>query len=918
MLRLAAVVALVLVLCVGPAFAADSGTLSGRVLDGGTGLALQAAVVSTIGPTQKSAYTNSSGRFSIEDLAPGAYQLRISLNGYQTTLSDTVVINAGDIRSVTLAVARQATGGAAIRTIGRTVVTASGALQRSAVIGKQQSIEPIERAGVYRTGDYLRTVPAVNLNASAGGTDTPSPGDDIYLDIRGIGGLENLALLNGHPIGYGIIRGRNVGYDWEVSPTYALRAVEVTFGSGIPGLTPYSAAGGVVDMLTLEPTPQTEGVITQGFGTYSKLVTTLNLTGTAGKVGYALALGTQSLDGPYKAQYWFQPTAAFDPSAPHSSYEYSSGIYKDDTAVVNRGDYLKLRFPIGNSTNAQYLGHLSLSALSAYWWDDKTGNGDQDNLPYDTALATGNALLASYVAPPNVPPFTNTNPQPCGAGTFTPSNPNGNPWGYGINGMPDGGTPCVTPQQYAATINGLQGAGATYQTFTISDYNLRYDQPIGVTNLAVDVYTNRFYQLYDRTYQQPFFTTFGDNPFWLNNEVNTTGEAITDRFTTADNDIGFGFAANNYAYNFHQNGVQQVSPIVWDDTLYVQDIYHPGNAHYKAYFNAAEVYSKVTHTSVFNPRLSFVQELPANNTLRVAAGVTSVQPYATYVDLPYSATAIGALASFLNCTGLTSIGQVANPLLTPERANDQELSFGHGFANDSLLQLTFYNENVNNKIFPTVVPVSTLPAGLIPPATISAFETAINAACGTSGLNGVGVNVQANVGRDLAKGIDIAGRARFTRKLFLDFDYAVESTALRAADVTTLQNNLILIVGAQLPGVPLHKAQVALDAIVGRNIDLRLTQYYVSGNNSKNSVAYNYGDFTANVPVGSASSVNFAVSNVFNQYTGYNGQIGHGVPLALNQYATPSNYTPLIGTAATELFGLPNQQFFVSYSYHFR
>jgi hypothetical protein len=44
--------------------------------------------------------------------------------------------------------------------------------------------------------------------------------------------------------------------------------------------------------------------------------------------------------------------------------------------------------------------------------------------------------------------------------------------------------------------------------------------------------------------------------------------------------------------------------------------------------------------------------------------------------------------------------------------------------------------------------------------------------------------------------------------------------------------------------------------------------------------------------------------------------IGHGYPLPLNQYASAAQYKPLIGTSATELFGLPYRQLFVSYTFH--
>jgi outer membrane receptor for ferrienterochelin and colicin len=314
-----------------------------------------------------------------------------------------------------------------------------------------------------------------------------------------------------------------------------------------------------------------------------------------------------------------------------------------------------------------------------------------------------------------------------------------------------------------------------------------------------------------------------------------------------------------------------------------------------------------------------VKQLSDKDVLRLATGATTIQPYATYIDLPFSPVAAGALNGVLNCTGLTPIGQVSNPNIGPEHANDQELSYGHSFESGSQFQLTLYNENVNDKIYATIIPVSTLPAGVIDPTLLQSYETFINSHCGTTGLSGVGVNSQNNIGRLLARGIDLNGRLRTTSKLFFDYDYSVESSSLKSADVTTLQNNLFVIPGSQLPGVPLHKGSFAADVAIGRNIDARLEQTWIAANNSKNSGAYNYGDFTLNIPVhNDRDSLALAVNNVFNQYTGFTGLIGHGYPLPLNQYATSGQYAPLIGAGATELFGLPCRQLFVSYTFHLR
>jgi hypothetical protein len=142
--------------------------------------------------------------------------------------------------------------------------------------------------------------------------------------------------------------------------------------------------------------------------------------------------------------------------------------------------------------------------------------------------------------------------------------------------------------------------------------------------------------------------------------------------------------------------------------------------------------------------------------------------------------------------------------------------------------------------------------------------------------------------------------------------------------VSILQNNLTYVLGAQLPAVPLHKGQVALDYTFPHGIDLRIQQTFVASNNAKNLTAYNYGDLTLTAPVAKVGTVNVGVSNLWNQYAFYNGFIGHGVPLALNQYAAPANYgnpaagvgAALLGTQATEEFGLPYRQLFISYTFH--
>ena len=155
---------------------------------------------------------------------------------------------------------------------------------------------------------------------------------------------------------------------------------------------------------------------------------------------------------------------------------------------------------------------------------------------------------------------------------------------------------------------------------------------------------------------------------------------------------------------------------------------------------------------------------------------------------------------------------------------------------------------------------------------------------------------------------------RATRNLYFDYDYAVTSTVLLGANQELLEANTTLIPFSQLARVPLHTANVGADYTFKNGLDLRYTLYTVAAGNTKSLPAYDYSDLTAACPLGKGV-LTATVLNLFNQWGNIAGLIGEGVPLPLNQYATPSKYTPYIGTAATEQFGLPFRTVYFSYQF---
>ena len=883
-----------------------SGLVTGTVVDAGSGLPLSNATLTASGAgatTQVS--SDPGGHFRFAALRPGLYQIQASHAGYQDTLSDTVSVLDGHEAVVTLALAFLQQSSNTLRTIAVTTSHGSQALQRSSIAYRTVSPEATQRLGYFRAGDTLRTLPQVN---SINGSDTAAPGDDLRLDVRGFGNLETTTLIDGHPVAPGVGGG---GFNYEVSPTFIFRNFQVSYGSGGSDLAGVNAIGGTIDMQTLDPTVRPSSYMTQGWGTFNKLSTNLATTGSTanGRLGYAFALGTQGIDGPFNHARFFQPSAAFDPTAPHSSPWWQSGVYQDDTTAVNHAGLGKLRFNFGDLSNPT---RLTVSALAARFWDDKTGNGDNDYLPYDTALAAGQANAANNS---NAPAQGNINdPANCPGGTFSVGNAAGGYWGQDPQGNPDGGVPCMTPKQYAGFVTGYQGAGPAWQDFRLNDYHVNVGHTFGHSDVVLDGFTNRYSQTYDRTYSLPFAATYGDSAFWRNTDAHTSGASLTDDIAGSRNDFGFGYLWYNEAYQFQTNGKLNGAPVVHDNALFFRDVYS-ANDRLKLFAVGNAKHSTITNTSYFDPRFAAVYSPNANDAIRFSVGEASAQPWVTSIDQPFSPGSVGALNGNVKCGGgqYNAIGSGPDPALKPERASDVELGFGHRFNGDSIVQASLYNENLFDKIYGSDIPLAQISLNGIDPALISKFENAVASQCGitpSQAFSLLSLTTSVNLGHVLGQGFDVNGRYRFTRRFFVDYDYSTEVTKLISAPVRLLQNQVTLVPGGQLPDVPLHKATLSLDQTFGRDIEARLTGNYVGENNPKNMPGYAYADFDLGVPTSKDGLLNLAVTNVFGSHADYRGRIGQGAFLPENQYGSdvPGPLT------RQELFGLPFTQLYLSYT----
>lgn len=843
------------------------------------------------------ATTDAEGAFAFDDLPAGSYVLHVAHAGYAPADSESIAVTAGTRLAVTL-VLQLASSGGTLKVVGSTTTHPGEALQQSSTISRTlNTTVDLANAGVYRAGDALRQLPGLNNGING---DTAALGDDLNLDLRGIGTLETTATLDGHPIAYGV----SGGYNFQLSPIVPFRSLTVTYGSG-SNLAGVSAIGGVVDFETLEPTRETQFALTQGYGTWSKLTSSLRATGTAGRLGYAAAYGVAGVDGPISNSYLYQPGAAYDPSATDPSVR-GLAIYRDDAAALSRSGLLKARYALSP------ISGLTLTSVMSSYFEDKTGNGDGDYLGYAPALAFGNQLLGAY-SPSKYPTLA-----ACPSGTFVATNANGHPNGTGPNGAPDGGILCETPAQYATFYSGLQGAGPAYQTFNFNDDDLAFESTPGNHVLRADLYTNRYLDIVNRAAQLPFKSVPGDAGKIRDTNVAEAGATITDRIVGKNNELGFGASYLNVAYNLQTVSLTSTTvgaPIVRESGLSLEDVYHPLFSPLTIYGDITFKGATATHSYALDPRLSLVYGASPRDVLRLSTGATTTEPAANELGQPFTPSSLGGAGggATINCAGLNSAGSVPSAALSPERGIDEELAYGHRFFADSQAQLALYNTNILNKLYSTLVPLSQTGTSFISPAYLAQVTSTIAAKCGVAAAPSlIGLTGTFNVGQMIARGFTLSGRERFTRSTFVDYDWTLDSTALVSAPVSLLQSNQTLILGSQLPRLPLHTLGTSLDQSVGA-FDLRYTVHTVSANNTKSLPPYDYSDLRASIALG-PGTLSIAVSNLFNQYAFIDGLQYQGVPLALNQYATAASYAPYTGTAATEQFGLPYRSIYFNYS----
>lgn len=881
---------------------ASPATLSGRVLDASGGLPVQNATVELDAAGNKVATTttDANGTFTFANEPQGEYSVLIVSRGYVSTRVPTIILTSGNTTQIQTAV--QSTSSASsgnMKEIGRVVVAARSSLQTTTTINKYVDPAAVQAFSYTRLGDTLSRLPGVNAATS------PSLGDDLSISLRGFDSTETSTLLDGHPIGpIGAFGG---GFNYKLSPFWGMSGTSVIFGSGAAGMYGVPTIAGAINFETLNPTRDRQTSFTQGVGNSGHSLSGFDATGSFGKLGYAIAGAVQGTYGTFypaaitqtgnlgASAVYTDPNGVTPPDLTKANV--AANTYDVSGTYTQRNGLAKLVYSPSERTQ------IEAAAFALSTWNDKSGNGDQDNNPYAYVLYNTPGLVGSSFILPN------GNPTACSSSTIP------------VLSDTSAGYSCLTQQQYAQNFSGPAGGGPNrWNASHMQDYHGRVTQQLGKTQLVVDGYANNYTSDEHKSLTGPFFF----------DTYLTHGFLASDEFNLGHHDVTFGF------YTQHQRHASLTSNsagstgngtfYLTSNSYFVRDAWQ-NSLKFSTFADLWLQRSVETGTTNFDPRLSFVYRPTPNDVVRLTGGHSYSEPDPSLVAA--TTPQLGAPLSLNpSCTAgtLNSVGTVANSSLKPETATDVELAYGHRFSRTTTIQLDGYSSIEQNAILNGNLPLSAfpqynsvlqqlVPAGGGGTTTLQqAFLNRITGSCQTPATaSQLGWTTYANAGNAQYKGIDLDGTIGIVRYVTLGLEYGMQSASYKGIGVNILQNNAYLVNGTQFSTIPLRKGFSSLVYSSPSGFHAEMDGTYIGDGNSYKRGAFWYADAAVSKTTGPVT-VAFGVSNLFNSAYQQYGLIGLGVYRPQNQFGSATS--ALAEGTGTELYGLPPRQAWLTATFH--
>ena len=244
-----------------PAFAQGTSAISGTARDSTGSLLPGATVTATNAATraERSAVTDSEGRYRLTGLPAGSYEIRVALGGFRTEIR-TVELNADTVADFSLGVELQE----------QIVVTALRRAERlqdvpAAIDAFDAGM--IEQAGITSMRDYVGMAPQISL------IETQNIGF-AFVNVRGLSQVRNSEPTVAVVVD-GVLNTTGLGFSEEL---YDIEQVEVLKGPQ-GALYGRNASGGAINITTRQPTNALEGFARVGFGNGENKIFTGGVSG---------------------------------------------------------------------------------------------------------------------------------------------------------------------------------------------------------------------------------------------------------------------------------------------------------------------------------------------------------------------------------------------------------------------------------------------------------------------------------------------------------------------------------------------------------------------------------------------------------------------------------------------------------------
>jgi outer membrane receptor protein involved in Fe transport len=545
----------------------------------------------------------------------------------------------------------------------------------------------------------------------------------------------------------------------------------------------------------------------------------------------------------------------------------------------------KFTYALSPATNVR------ATAYDAVQWSDSTGNGDNDFLPYSTRLSQVQSGATNCTTASGTAGYTvSTNPI-----TLT--------------------TACYTASQLAAATSGPDGGGAGRQRSTsMRDYDLSFNTVAGINNITLSGFINNYVYWKDSSFSggiaanglelgSPTFADF----------YNTKGFLVSDAIAAGRNDLAFGFSTWHQLQDGNEDDISGINPefptgYFGEWSYFARDDY-TFSRQLTFFLNAWMKHSSVSERTTFDPRATLQFRPTPRDVVQVTYGRSDGAPSP---QLKLAGTAIasdpGASLTSVSCTGYNDVTSAGNPNLESESANDFELGYGHRFASDSNVQVDAYVTSVKNQLFSASQPLLQYGIGNVTfaPGALQTYLNRLQSECPGQNITAsslpqyLSVSTTYNAAQALARGVELTGRERVNRILYLDYGYYVESSTKDGIVNQILTSNPTVVNGAQLAGIPLHQATISVDIAPGP-WEFRIDNYYSEFNNGLSRPSYWHSDAFLSRSLGKGTQITLGGTNIFNNAVQYYGLIGYGTAPITNSV---SGNAPV----ASEEFGLAPAQ----------